>query len=117
MLLLAIIAEILGTSTIKLLCTTYPIKGYSFLFLAIGLSYYFLSKAIVRIPLGLAYALWEGLGIAIITCIGYMFFKETLCTKKIIGIISIIFGICMLKSGIVTNNNLEKTHTLEKEEF
>lgn len=104
MLFLAIITEVIGTSTMKLVGDTYPVEGYFFLFTTIGLSYYFLSKAISRIPMGIAYAMWEGLGIAAITVIGYFIFQETLTSQKLVGIMTVICGICLLKSGSITNS-------------
>lgn len=102
LLLLAIMAEVLGTSTIKLLGHTYPLLGYVFLFTMMGISYYLLGKAIARIPMGIAYAVWEGLGMAAITVIGYLVFQEAFTVTKTAGIITVMIGIAFLKFGSLT---------------
>jgi Membrane transporters of cations and cationic drugs len=97
MLFLAIITEVIGTSTMSFVSKKYPLEGHVILFLAIGLSYYFLSKALARIPMGITFAVWEGLGIASISFIGYFFFGEKLTVFKILGIGAIIVGIYLLQ--------------------
>lgn len=103
MLILAITTEVLGTSAMKLWCEKEPLQGYLFLFTAIGLSYFFLSKAISKIPMGIAYAVWEGIGITIITIIGYFFFQEKISMAKVFGLVTVIGGIYLLKAGTVND--------------
>lgn len=52
-----------------------------------------------KIALGVAYALWEGIGILIITLFSVMLFDETLSTMKIAGLTTLVAGIVLIKSG------------------
>lgn len=74
--------------------------GYVFLLAMIGLSYFLLSKAIVKIPLSVAYATWEGAGLIAITGIGCILFNEGLSPAKILGVGAILVGIVLLKYGM-----------------
>lgn len=54
---------------------------------------YFLSFAVKKIALGVAYALWEGIGILFITLFSVLLFDETLSTMKVAGLVSLVLGI------------------------
>jgi small multidrug resistance pump len=51
---------------------------------------------LVLIPVGIAYAVWAGFGMAAITLIGYFLFKQALDIPAIIGIALIISGVLVL---------------------
>jgi Membrane transporters of cations and cationic drugs len=101
-LLFAVIAEIIGTTTMKFLGHSESTAGYCFIFTMIGLAYFLLSKAIRKIPMSTAYAVWEGLGLIAITAIGCLLFGEKLPPAKILGFTAILCGIILLKLGTVT---------------
>ena len=61
--------------------------------------YIFLSFAVKKIALGVAYALWEGIGILFITLFSVLLFDETLSTLKVAGLASLVVGIVLIKSG------------------
>ncbi len=65
----------------------------------IALSYIFLAFAVKKIALGVAYALWEGIGILLITIFSVLLFDETLSTIKIAGLVTLVAGIVLIKSG------------------
>lgn len=65
-------------------------------------SYFMLSQAVKRIPLGIAYALWEGIGIVLITASSVALFGEQLPTLKIAGLALLLLAIVLLKSGTQT---------------
>lgn len=75
--------------------------GYAVLLTMIGFSYFLLSKAVVKIPLSVAYATWEGVGLVAITGIGCVLFNEGLSLAKVAGICAILAGIPLLKCGLV----------------
>tara|TARA_Y100001960_G_C14518569_1_gene750107 strand:+ start:274 stop:489 length:216 start_codon:yes stop_codon:yes gene_type:complete len=56
-------------------------------------SYLFFLKTI---PVGIAYAIWSGVGVAIITLIGLFFFNQKVNLAGVIGIGIIIAGVIML---------------------
>ena len=95
-LMLAIIFEVLGT--------TFLVKSEQFtrlvptLFMAllyIG-SFYFLSQTIKTIPLGIAYAIWGGIGIVLTAIVGLVVFKQSIDMPAIIGIGLIILGVVVI---------------------
>ena len=94
---IAIIAEVLATSALKesegfskLLPSLIVVAGY-------GASFYFLSLVLQSIPIGVAYALWAGLGIALITIVGAVMFGQRMDLPAIIGIALIIGGVVVLR--------------------
>lgn len=90
---LAILFEVTGTSLMKLS------EGFSKIQYAGGmLAFYVLSLAMLalalrRIEVGTAYAIWSGLGTALITLVGAFFFKEILSIQKTVFIVLIIIGV------------------------
>ncbi|MDO5622600.1 MAG: multidrug efflux SMR transporter [Paracoccus sp. (in: a-proteobacteria)] len=95
-LLAAIIFEIFATSMLqrsaqftKLLPTLLMVLGY-------GLSFYLLSHALRFMPLGIAYAIWSGLGIIFVALIGWLFFRQMIDLPGLIGIALIIGGVVVI---------------------
>ncbi|WP_325049116.1 SMR family transporter [Dongshaea marina] len=74
-------------------------EGYLLMWSMIGISYFFLSLAVKKISIGVAYAIWEGLGIALITLMSVVVFKEHLNTQAIIGLGMAVIGIVMVNAG------------------
>lgn len=95
----AILSEVIGTVSIRLLMTSSPVYGYLFMYSMIMLSYFLLAQAVKRIPLGVAYALWEGVGIVLITASSAILFREYVSPYKAVGLGIMISGIFFLKSG------------------
>ncbi|MFI7607478.1 DMT family transporter [Micromonospora sp. NPDC049366] len=93
---IAIAAEVTATSLLKatagftrLWPTVACLGGYLVAFVM-------LSQAVKEIPVGVAYALWSGLGTATIVAIGAVFLGEPLGAVKLIGIALIITGVVMV---------------------
>ena len=96
-LIIAIVAEVVATSALmqsegfsKLLPSLIVVLGY-------GTSFYFLSLALQTIPIGVAYAVWGGLGIALITIIGAMLYGKKMDLPGVLGIALIISGVVVLR--------------------
>ena len=96
-LIIAIVAEVVATSALmhsegfsKLLPSLIVVLGY-------GTSFYFLSLALQTIPIGVAYAVWGGLGIALITIIGAMLYGQKMDLPGVLGITLIISGVVVLR--------------------
>lgn len=93
---LAIIFEVVGSSFIK------ASDGFTKLFpttivaVAYLICFYFLSLALKTIPLGIAYAIWGGMGIVLTAIISVLVFKQKLDTPAIIGIILIVAGVVVM---------------------
>lgn len=96
-LLLAIFSEVVGTSFLK------ATKGFSVLVpsLISGCGYvsafYFLSLSLEGIPIGVAYAVWAGLGIVLISLAGYFFWHQPLDLAAVTGMSLIIAGVVIIK--------------------
>ena len=93
---IAIVAEVIATSALKasnqltvLMPSALSIAGY-------GIAFYFLALALKWIPVGVAYAIWAGVGIALITIVGAVLFKQMLDAPAVIGIGLIIAGVAVL---------------------
>ncbi|PIF32725.1 small multidrug resistance pump [Flavobacterium sp. 9] len=93
---IAIIFEIIATSALKkseqftqLIPSIVTIVGYF-------AAFYFLSFAIRTIPVGIAYAIWSGVGIVLITIIGAVFFKQIPDLPAIIGLALIMIGVIVI---------------------
>jgi small multidrug resistance pump len=94
---IAIIAEVIGTSALKasegftrLAPSLVVIVGY-------GVAFYFLALALKHIPVGVAYAIWSGVGIALITLIGWIVFKQALDAAALAGIGLIVLGVVVIQ--------------------
>jgi spermidine export protein MdtJ len=112
LLALAIIAEITGTLSMKWASVSDGNTGFILMLVMITLSYIFLSFAVKKIALGVAYALWEGIGILLITLFSVLLFDETLSTMKIAGLTTLVAGIVLIKSGTrkPTKQQKEQAH-------
>ncbi len=67
--------------------------------LGYGLSFYALSLSLTTLPLGLAYAIWAGVGTALTALVGIIFYKESIDKQKILGFLLIIGGVILLNMG------------------
>ena len=93
---IAIVCEVIGT--------TFLVKSEQFtrfvptLIMAVlyAISFYLLTQTIKTIPIGIAYALWGGLGIVLTSLVGLFFFKQTLDTAAVIGIAMIVGGVVVM---------------------
>ncbi|GGA24179.1 DMT family transporter [Dyella nitratireducens] len=93
---LAILAEVIATSALKaangfsqLVPSVVVIAGY-------GTAFYCLSAALRSVPLGIAYAIWSGVGTALIALIGVVLYKQKLDPAAMLGIGLIVAGVLVL---------------------
>lgn len=94
----AIIAEIIATTSLKESQQfTKPVPSIITV-LGYALAFYLFSFSLKTIPVGIAYAIWSGVGIVIISIIGYFAFKQTLDLPAIIGIVFIILGVIIINA-------------------
>jgi len=95
-LFIAIVAEVIGTSALKYSYGFTKILPSAIVIIGYGIAFYFLSLTLKSIPIGISYAIWSGLGIVLISVIGYFVFKQTLDIPAIIGIGLIILGVIVI---------------------
>ncbi|MCG5513191.1 MULTISPECIES: SMR family transporter [Ectothiorhodospira] len=98
-LMLAIVTEVSGVSTMNFLSSGVGITGYLIMYVCIIFSYIFLGFAVKKIPVGVAFAMWEGLGITLITALSLLVFGSTLSTQELIGLGLAVVGIIMINAG------------------
>ena len=96
---LAIITEVIGTLSMKYASVSGGSAGMIVMYIMIASSYILLSMAVKKVALGVAYALWEGIGILIITTFSVMWFHESLSPLKLGGLALLIAGITLIKYG------------------
>ncbi|MDY0374283.1 MAG: multidrug efflux SMR transporter [Desulfobacterium sp.] len=95
-LLIAVIFEILATSALKAAAdrtSLGPVLGVAF---GYALSFYFLALVLRTIPLGIAYAIWSGVGIVSLAAIGVVYYKESLDFAAVLGLGLIVAGILVV---------------------
>lgn len=100
---IAIIGELIGTTLLKMS------QGFSkcgigiVALIAYVICFYFFSKSLKIIDLGVAYAIWSGVGIVITTIIGIIIWKEKVNLITILAITMIIIGIMLLNLMSASN--------------
>ena len=95
-LLAAIIAEVTGTSALRATDGLSKLRPSLLMIVAYGISFFFLSQTLRTIPVGIAYAVWSGVGMVLITLVGWLYFRQGLDAPAILGIFLIISGVVVL---------------------
>jgi small multidrug resistance pump len=93
---IAILSEVVATSALKssngftqLWPSVIVVAGYA-------AAFFFLSLSLRTIPVGVAYAIWSGVGIVLIAVIGWLFLGQKLDMPALIGMALIISGVVVL---------------------
>lgn len=92
----AIISEVIATSFLK------SAEGFTrfwpSLVVVVGylLAFYLLSLTLKTIPVGVAYAIWSGVGILLIALSGWLFLEQSLDTPALIGLSLIVAGVAVI---------------------
>lgn len=92
----AILCEVVGTSLLQAsgqFSKPLPTIGMAICY---GLAFYLLSHALKTIPVGLAYAIWSGLGVVLISVIGLIIFKQKLDWPALLGLVMIVAGVVVI---------------------
>ena len=93
---IAIVAEVIGTSALKASEEFTKVVPSALVIIGYGISFYFLSLVLKTIPIGIAYAIWAGLGIVLIAVVGIIVFKQIPDTAALIGMSLIILGVVVI---------------------
>jgi len=95
-LVLAIASEVAGTAGLKA-SEGFGRVGPSVLaVIGYALAFYFLAQSLRYIPLGVAYAIWSGLGTVGSVLLGFLVWKEILGPIHVFGIALIVVGVVVL---------------------
>ena len=93
---IAIVSEVIGTLSLK------ASEGFTRLWpsllvvIAYSLAFYFLSLTLKSIPVGIAYAVWAGIGVTLVTLIGWLLFGQKLDMAALLGMGLIMAGVIVL---------------------
>ncbi|NOR51295.1 MAG: QacE family quaternary ammonium compound efflux SMR transporter [Gammaproteobacteria bacterium] len=93
---IAIVAEVVATNALKasdeftkLVPSIIVVVGY-------GAAFYFLSLVLKSIPVGIAYAIWAGMGIVLVAIVAAILFKQVPDLPAIIGMALIVSGVIVI---------------------
>jgi small multidrug resistance pump len=93
---IAILSEVIATSALKAaegfsrwLPSTLVVVGY-------GAAFFFMSLTLKTIPLGITYAIWSGVGLALIAVAGWVLYGQALDIPAIVGMSLIVAGVLVI---------------------
>lgn len=95
-LLAAIVAEVIATSALKASEGFTKAGPSAIVVVGYGAAFYCLSLTLRTIPVGVAYAVWSGLGIVLITVFAWIYFGQKLDTPALLGIALILAGVIIM---------------------
>ncbi len=92
----AIIGEVAATSALKSSDGFTKLAPSAVVVVGYGVAFYFLSLALRSIPVGIAYAVWAGLGIVLVAGIAWLLHGQRLDAWALVGIGLIVSGVAVL---------------------
>jgi len=95
-LLIAILAEVIATSSLKASQGFTRFIPSMVVLLGYGAAFYLLSLSLNGIGVGVAYALWSGIGIILLAAVGVVVFGEKIDVPAVIGFVLILAGVVIL---------------------
>jgi small multidrug resistance pump len=98
----AIVAEVIATTALKFATGdgANRILAYAIVTLGYIAAFTMLSQSLTQgVPLGIAYAIWAGVGVVLVVVISWIIFKEPLTLVQIGGMVLVIGGVAMLELG------------------
>jgi small multidrug resistance pump len=95
-LVLAILSEVAGTVCMKLSAGFTKTLPSVLMWVFYAVCFAFLALTLKKIDVGVAYAIWSGVGTALIATVGIIYFREPLTMMRAIGLITIIAGVVIL---------------------
>lgn len=93
---IAIVAEVVATSALKSANGFTEITPSLIVVVGYLLSFYLLSLTLSSIPVSVVYAIWSGVGMALITIIGWKFYGQALDAPAMLGLVLIVLGVVLL---------------------
>lgn len=99
---IAILSEVVATSALKAAEGFTRLGPSVLVVVGYAAAFYFLSLTLRTLPLGVAYAIWAGVGVALVALIGWVVYHQPLD-------IAAILGIALIVSGVIVLNLFSKT--------
>lgn len=101
---IAIVSEVVATSALRATDSFTRLVPSLIVVVGYALAFVFLSMTLKAIPVGIAYAIWSGLGVVLISVAAYFIYGQTLDLPALIGMALIVAGVLVLnifsKSGV-----------------
>jgi small multidrug resistance pump len=94
---LAIVCEVIATSALKATQGFTRWQPSALVVVGYLLAFYFLSLTLRTTPVGVAYAIWSGVGIILVSVIGWFFYQQALDLATCIGIGLIVSGVLIIQ--------------------
>jgi small multidrug resistance pump len=94
---MAILGELAGTACLKLADGTAKPLAWLGVVAGYGIALWLLNAVIQQMDIGVVYALWSGIGIALVAATGVLFFGERLSLMRAAGLLAIIAGIALIQ--------------------
>jgi len=98
----AIVAEVIATTALKFATGDGANKIVPYAVVTVGYvaAFALLSQSLAKgVPLGIAYAIWAGVGVVLVVVISWLFFKEPLTLVQVAGMVLVVGGVTMLELG------------------
>lgn len=95
-LFIAIVTEVIATSALKACQEFTKLVPSLIVTIGYGISFFFFTLVLRTIPVGIAYALWAGLGIVLVALVGVIFYRQALDLPAVIGIGLIVSGVVVV---------------------
>lgn len=96
---IAIVSEVIGTMALKASDGLTKLLPFLIVLAGYASAFFFLSLVIRTLPVGIAYAIWSGLGTALIVLASAVVFKQTPDAHALVGIALVIAGIVVINFG------------------
>jgi small multidrug resistance pump len=93
---IAIVAEVIATSTMKATNEFTRFWPSVVVVLGYGTGFYFMTISMRVLPIGIMYALWSGVGILVVSIMGWVIYRQALDIPAIIGMSFIIAGVVVI---------------------
>ncbi len=93
---IAIVSEIVGTTALKLSDGFTRLRPSAIVVAGYGVAFVFLALALRTMSVGIAYAVWSGIGVTAIAMIGWVKFGQRLDAPALLGIGLIVAGVVVL---------------------
>lgn len=93
---IAIIAEVIATSALKASEGFTRLGPSIVVLIGYGIAFYCLSLTLRTLPVGIAYAIWSGAGIVLVSLIGWVLYGQKLDPWALVGIGFIIAGVLIV---------------------
>ncbi len=92
----AIVSEVIATNALKATDGFTKVGPSILTVVGYASAFYFLSLTLKAIPIGVAYATWSGVGILLISLVGWLYYKETLSVTTMLGMALIVAGVVVV---------------------